>query len=113
MTVFDDGNTRYSECGKTGDSRGMVLFIGEGARTVYIQTSADLGGYSFAVGSSQLLINGSTVTASYDNGLEGSPAPFSQATEVDLNGNIVYQLQADHWSYRTYRMSNLYTPTIP
>jgi len=53
------------------------------------------------------------VTASYDNGLQGSPAPFSQVTEVDLNGNIVYQLQADHWSYRTYRMQNLYTPTIP
>jgi hypothetical protein len=113
MTVFDDGNTRYAECGNTGDSRGMVLLIGEASRTVYIQTSADLHGYSFAVGSSQLLTNGSTVTASFDNGLQGSPAPFSQDTEVDLNGNIVYQLQADHWSYRTYRMQNLYTPTIP
>jgi arylsulfate sulfotransferase len=113
MTVFDDGNLRYSQCGNTGNSRGLVLFMGEAARSIYVQTSADLGGYSFAVGSSQLLINGSSVTASYDNGLQGSPAPFSQATEVDLGGNIVYQLQADHWSYRTYRMQNLYTPTIP
>ena len=113
MTVFDDGNTRYKSCGNTGDSRGMVLFMGEASRSIYIETLADLGGYSFAVGSSQLLINGSSQTASFDNGLQGNPAPFSQSTEVNLAGNIVYQLQANEWSYRTYRMQDLYTPTIP
>jgi hypothetical protein len=91
----------------------MVLFMGEASRSIYIETAADLGGYSFAVGSSQMLITGSSQTASFDNGLLGNPVPFSQATEVDLQGNIVYQLQADHWSYRTYRMQDLYTPTIP
>ena len=114
MTVFDDGNLRYQQCGNSGNSRGMVLFMGEADRTIFIETSADLGGYSFAVGSSQMLITGSgDLYASYDNGLLGSPSPFSQSTEVDLNGNIIYQLQADHWSYRTYRMQDLYTPTVP
>jgi arylsulfate sulfotransferase len=118
MTVFDDGNLRYQQCGNTGNSRGMVLFMGEAQRQIYIETSADLGQYSFAVGSSQMLITGSSpdgtgLYASYDNGLLGSPSPFSQSTEVDLSGNIVYQLQANHWSYRTYRMQDLYTPTIP
>jgi arylsulfate sulfotransferase len=114
MTVFDDGNLRHQQCGNSGNSRGMVLFMGEADRTIFIETSADLGGYSFAVGSSQMLITGSgDLYASYDNGLLGSPSPFSQSTEVDLNGNIVYQLQADHWSYRTYRMQDLYSPTIP
>jgi arylsulfate sulfotransferase len=113
MTVFDDGNLRHQQCGNTGNSRGMVLFMGEANRSIYIETSADLGQYSFAVGSSQLLItNSGNIYASFDNGLLGSPAPFSQSTEVDLNGNIIYQLQANHWSYRTYRMKDLYTPTI-
>jgi hypothetical protein len=112
MTVFDDGNLRHSQCG-SGNSRGMVLIVGEANRTVYMQTSADLGQYSFAVGSSQMLIAGNSLYASFDNGLLGSPSPFSRATEVDLNGNIVYELEADHWSYRTYRMQDLYTPTTP
>jgi hypothetical protein len=113
LSVFDDGNTRHQQCGNTGNSRGMVLFMGEASRSIYMETVADLGGYSFAVGSSQMLISNSSQTASFDNGLQGNPAPFSQSTEVNLAGNIVYQLQADHWSYRTYRMQDLYTPTIP
>ena len=113
MTVFDNGNLRHAQCGNTGNSRGMVLFLGEASRSIYIETSADLGAYSFAVGSSQMLITGSSQDANYDNGLLGSPSPFSEVTEVDLSGNIVYQLQADHWSYRTYRMQDLYTPAIP
>ena len=115
MTVFDDGNLRHLQCGNTGNSRGMVLFIDEANRKIYIQTSADLGAYSLAVGSSQLLFTNSSQDASFDNGILGfaTASPFSQVTEVDLSGNIVYQLQANSASYRTYRMQNLYTPTNP
>ena len=35
------------------------------------------------------------------------------STETDLSGNHVYELQADRWSYRTYRAQDLYTPTLP
>ena len=56
MTVFDDGNLRHQQCGG-GNSRGMVLSVSEPQRTVYIQTSADLGQYSFALGSAQLLFS--------------------------------------------------------
>lgn len=113
MTVFDDGNLRYLQCGNTGNSRGMVLFLDEANRKVYIQTSADLGAYSGAVGSSQLLFTSSSQDASFGNGLIGFPSAISQATEVDLSGNIVYQLQANAGSYRTFRLQDLYTPTIP
>ena len=51
--------------------------------------------------------------ASFGNGLLNLPGHAAQSTEVDLNGNIVYQLQANQWSYRTYRMQDLYTATIP
>ena len=33
-------------------------------------------------------------------------------SEVDLAGNIVYQLQVNSDAYRTYRMPNLYNPTV-
>ena len=45
MTVFDDGNTRHV-CPGTQNSRGMVLLVDEAARQIYIETAADLGGYS-------------------------------------------------------------------
>jgi len=114
FTVFDDGNLRRKQCGE-GNSRGMVLYVGEPARTIYIETSADLGQFSPALGSAQLLISPLYgIYASFGNGLLNLPSgDAAQATEVDLNGNIVYQLQANWWSYRAYRMQDLYTPTLP
>ena len=114
MTIFDDGNTRSTQCpGTTQYSRGMVLFVNETARQIYMETVADLGAYSFALGSGQLLAPGDgNLYASYGNGyitLQGE----AQSTEVGLGGQIVYQLQVNAGSYRTYRMQNLYTPTFP
>jgi len=113
MTVFDDGNLRHTQCG-TGNSRGMILSVNERGRSVYIQTSADLGQYSVALGSAQLLPTpNNPLYASFGNGLLYLPSDASQSTETDTNGNIVYQLQANGWSYRTYRARDLYTPTLP
>jgi arylsulfate sulfotransferase len=115
MTVFDDGNTRAAKCPAPQNSRGMVLFVNEPARQVYIETAGDLGGYSFALGSGQLLAPGDgNLYASYNNGILNPTAPKAQSTEIDLGGHIVYQLQVNNSaSYRTYRMANLYAPTIP
>jgi hypothetical protein len=114
FTTFDDGNLRVQQCG-SGNSRGMVLYVGESTRTVRIQVAADLGEYSPALGSAQLLISPpNSVYASFDNGLLSIPQDVSQSTEVDpLSGSIVYQIQAGWWSYRTYRQQDLYTPTLP
>lgn len=115
LTVFDDGNLRHFQCGG-GNSRGMVFYVAEGTHTVSIQTSADLGQYSAALGSAQLLISPPYgIYASFGNGLVNLPSGHSsQATEVDpTTGSVVYQLQANQWSYRTYRQRDLYTPTLP
>lgn len=113
MTVFDDGNTRHQECG-SGNSRGMILSVSESMRTVYEQMVADLGIFSGALGSAQLLAAPpDPLFASFGNGLLFLPNPASQATETDLGGNTVYQLQSNQWSYRTYRSRDLYTPTLP
>jgi hypothetical protein len=114
FTAFDDGNLRVQQCGG-GNSRGMVMYISETTHTVRIQTAADLGAYSSALGSAQLLISPpNSVYASFGNGLLAIPTNATQATEVDVvSGSIVYQLQAGWWSYRTYRQRDLYTPTLP
>jgi len=111
MTVFDDGNLRHKQCGG-GNSRGMVLSVAEQTHTVFIQEAADLGAYSPALGSAQLLISPpNPVYASFGNGLIGSYS--GQITEVDLSGNIVYQLHVNDGSYRSYRLQDLYTPASP
>src|SRR5271170_3344589 len=103
MTVFDDGNTRNAECTGTQNSRGMVLLVDEAARQVYIQTAADLGAYSFALGSAQLLTPGDGNTyASFNSGI--LPGGLTQVSEVNLAGQIVYQMQTNQETYRAYRM---------
>ena len=114
MTVFDDGNTRYVQCGDMGNSRGMAMIVSEPNRTVYMLTAADLGAFSGALGSADMLPASDGIYFSFDNG--ASSDPNNQVTlqsEVDLTGKIVYQLQANSWSYRAYRLQNLYTPTTP
>jgi arylsulfate sulfotransferase len=111
LTVFDDGNLRHTQC-NGGDSRGMVLSVVEQTHTVYIQLAADLGGYSPALGSAQLLAAPpNALYASFGNGLVGNRE--AQSTEVDLNGNIVYELEASDGSYRSYRLRDMYTPALP
>lgn len=113
MTVFDDGNLRVSQCG-TGNSRGMVFSVSEATHTVYIQTAADLKAYSAALGSAQLLAApGYPLYASFGNGFLSLPSNQARATETDLSGNIVYELQASWLSYRSYRMQDMYTSPNP
>ncbi len=114
MTVFDDGNLRAEQCGSGQNSRGMLLLVNEPTRTVYMETLADLGALSGALGSADQLLTSNGIYASFGNGAIGSAqSQFAQSTESNLSGQIVYELQADSWAYRTYRMQNLYTPTLP
>ena len=111
MTIFDDGDTRHDQCPGAQDSRGMVLLVDEGARTIYTETLADLGGYSSALGSAQLLTpEDGNIYSSFDNGFQVAGTE-GQVSEVNLAGQIVYQLQTNQATYRSYRMLNLYTPT--
>ena len=113
MTIFDDGNTRHTQC-SSGNSRGMILSVSELNRTVYIQMAADLGHYTVALGSAQLLSSPLyPMYASFGDGLLFLPSNAALATETDINGNRVYELQTSQWSYRTYRAQDLYTPTLP
>jgi arylsulfate sulfotransferase len=111
MTVFDDGNLRNSQCGGGQNSRGMLFLVSETAKTASLVTLADLGAFSGALGSGDLLQRSDGLFTSYGNGFINMNE--TQSTEVDLQGKIVYQIQANTVSYRTYRMQDLYTPTLP
>ena len=111
MTIFDNGNTRRQFCDPNANSRGQIVVMNEPGREVHFNQNADLGSYSSALGSAQLVTYANSSNASYDSGLiGGAPNGFSQTTEVDPNGNVVFNLQAAALTYRTFRLTDLYTP---
>lgn len=110
LTVFDDGNTRAAT-NPAADSRGQVLQLDEQNRTATLVLNADLGTYSAAVGSAQHLQNGNY---HFDSGFINDPSAIggrsSQSLEVTPAGQIVYSIQFGLMEYRSFRMTDLYTP---
>jgi hypothetical protein len=124
MTLFDNGDTRVSKpplglgskC-KPYDcnSRGMALTFSESAMTVTPVVSFDLGGFSTAMGSAQLLINGNYFfenpivfvgTNTYGYSMEVGPTPAApQAGAADVLLNLI---GPQH--YRGWQMQSLYVP---
>jgi hypothetical protein len=107
LIVFDDGNTRV-RAEQGGNSRGQVLAIDEPSRTVKPVLNADLGVYSQAVGSAQLLRDGNYA---FDAGFVVEDGGIdSYSFEVDSTGAIVYSAHANAILYRSFRMVDMYTP---
>jgi arylsulfate sulfotransferase len=107
LLVYDDGNTRIGSLG-SGHSRGQAFQVDEVNRTVTPLLNADLGVYSLAVGSAQHLRDGNF---HFDSGFvpeDGATVTYS--AEVEPSGNIVYQAKARTILYRTFRMTDLYSP---
>src|SRR5579862_1332841 len=107
LTLFDNGNTRFAYLG--GDSRGMVLQIDESAMQATPALSVDLGVYSSAVGSAQLLGDGNYFfMAGFTNGTTGYAIEV-QPSPGTLTGTQVFNMSGT-LSYRSWRMTSLYTP---
>lgn len=104
LLLFDNGNTRY-DADQTAHSRGQVLRVDEQNRVVTQVLNADLGSYSYALGAAQKLPNGNY---HFDAGI--LPGSTSQSVEVDPAGNTVYAIQIGAWMYRSFRLTDLYTP---
>jgi arylsulfate sulfotransferase len=130
MTLFDNGNTRISPAtgphASTGpilglgtackpidcDSRGMALTVDETTKTVTPVLSVDLGYYSEAIGSAQLLEDGNYFflagivlkgTNAFSHCLEVHPPPASGAIKSALD------LQSTE-AYRSWQMPSMYAP---
>ena len=78
--------------------------------TATLVVNADLGNYSYFLGSSEILPNGNLAFTSGGLGTPSSPA--GQSIEVLPNGNIVYVQKMSEYEYRSYFESTLYSAGI-
>src|SRR5262249_53653213 len=108
LVLFDNGNTRCAD-GPNCHIRGPEVSLDEPARQATVALNADLGNYSFAVGSAQRLPNGNLA---FTSGFQAGPQGFfGQLIEVLPDGSKVYVLEINSYEYRAYRLSGLYEPT--
>ena len=107
FTIFDDGNTRQAS-NPAAHSRGQMLQIDQQNRVATLVLNADVGTYSSAVGSAQLLPNGNY---HFDSGFieTASGNLVSQSVEVNPSGTTVFGVGFAAIEYRTFRMPDLYT----
>ena len=112
LTIFDNGNTRVSQLGG-GNSRGMALQIDEAQMQVTPLLGVDLGVFSLAMGSAQLLSGGNYFFL--DAMAPPAPSfPYSYSIEIvptagTATGTQSLNLQGPE-SYRAWRMPSLYQP---
>ena len=80
--------------------------------TANLSINGDMQGYSFALGSSQVLSNGSIAC---DSGIvmPSGGSPLTNTVEIDANSNFIYSLNADEGNYRSWRMQDMYTTINP
>jgi hypothetical protein len=121
LTIFDNGNTRYSpaplglgaNCDPTGgpndcNSRGMALIVDETNMTVTPAMLQNLSVKSTALGGAGLLSNGNFF---FQSGL-----PNTQAIELKPTTSVfgvqVMNVGSVDYSYRGWQMPNLYNPPV-
>jgi len=102
LTLFDNGNTRVAVEGG-GNSRGQAWSIDETHHVATPVLNLDLGAYSFAVGSTQLLSNGNYF---FDLGYVGGSS--TELKEYTTSRALQQQVNFSHVSYRSFRLRSLY-----
>jgi arylsulfate sulfotransferase len=109
MSVFDDGNTRLAQYPGQA-SRGQVLYVNQSTMTAGLILNQQLGVYSVALGSAQLLPNGNYW---FDAGWTHPQPSNQESLEITPSGSVAYEIQGSSTSYRSWRMPDLYTlPTF-
>jgi len=108
--LLDNGNTRVAPPPfgvGSGDSRGQVYSLDETTLVASQLVSADLGVYSHAFGSAQLLANGDYWFGL--GALSNKAAPLDSALEVIANGvSLSCSVNFPSKAYRTFRLSSFY-----
>jgi hypothetical protein len=111
LALFDNGNTRVSAPPLGlgyGDSRGYVLSVDQVNLQVTPVLLADLGFYSYALGSAELLSNGDY---HFEAGLANATPLYSEAIEVFPDATLGFTMKLHSIPcYRSFRLANLYVP---
>jgi hypothetical protein len=110
IILFDNGNTRQAS-DPNAHSRGQVWALDETNMTATLVLNADLGNYSFRLGSAQRLSNGNYSFMSGSQGQVPPPNQFGQSIEVLPGGTPSYVLRFPSPEYRSYRVRTLYEGT--
>jgi arylsulfate sulfotransferase len=107
LTLFDDGNDRFA-LDSSAHSRCLLYAINENALWANLNVDSDVGTYSFALGSNQILANGSM---SCDSGYVNNSLN-TESTENPITGTatVNYSMGVNQGTYRSFRMSSLYNP---
>jgi hypothetical protein len=106
LSVFDNSGERNSKDPKA-NTRGQSWKLDEQARTATLVHNADLGVYSFAVGSAQRLKNGGYT---FQAGFINPASPYTRAIETSPEGKVVYAQQVDGVIvYRSFRVAGMYS----
>lgn len=112
LLVFDNGNTRIAD-NPAENSRAQVFQVAETNLTVTPVINTDLGVNSSALGTAELLPDG---TYHFDAGYFPDPAnPLSRITQLyhlDASGAIDSTTRVYAQEYRNFRMTDLYTPPV-
>jgi arylsulfate sulfotransferase len=109
LLVYDNSNLRCATATPPPDchSRGQVWEIDEMTMTAELVFDQDLGGFAFAVGSAQRLLNGGYW---FNSGMFGSFAePRTVFLEAGPDGTARRQVALDMFHYRSYRLRDLYS----
>ena len=111
LALFDNGNTRVSPPPVglgSGDSRGYVLNVDQVNMQVTPILLADLGYFSMALGTAELLSNGDY---HFEAGFAAGSPTYSEAIEVHPDATLGFTMKtAISPGYRSFRLPNLYTP---
>jgi hypothetical protein len=106
FVLYDNGNTRAAELGASENSRGQVYLLDEVNRVAHLVYNFDLGAYSAAVGSAELLGNGNF---HFDSGFL-SHGTADESIEVTPSGQTSFALGGNAVVYRSFRVRSLYEP---
>ena len=111
ISVFDNGNTRVA-AGAGTTSRGQVIELDEANRIARFALNADLGIFSFALGSAQGLAGGDYLFgAGYEPDSQVPSGGVGYALEVDGAGKLLSSMKLEVPVYRSFRVQDLYGAT--
>jgi hypothetical protein len=112
LLVFDNGNTRISN-NPGENSRGQVYHVDEANLQVTPVINTDLGVNSSALGTAELLPDG---TYHFNAGFiftpTNPPNVFTQLFHLDASGAIESNTRVAATEYRNFQMTDLYTPPV-
>jgi arylsulfate sulfotransferase len=111
IALFDNGNTRISQNGGVGDSRGQLLKVNQHDMIARLIYNYDTGVQSLALGTAQALINakGTPIGLHYEAGDANSGAS-GLALAFYPKGTL--SITSASPAYRAFQMHDLYTPDV-